>query len=442
MSTARDIIHQFREIQALELFTSALCPLNCRYCYIPKCSAMANIHNDIIQNTLTNEQTRIVKEKFPNLRTISLWGAEPTVSLENLLPKLKKFAESINKLDSITFSTNFVNIKPIKHLLKVFEDIDIELKIQISLDGPDFITDYNRAPGLTKRILENIDELIDFAKQLEFKRKPLIHFKSTITTENMRYMLNRNLIEEYFSFWDELFSSIKEKESNMAFILKCYPTLEVPGRYTKLDGETFANFLKQVHSIGQHSDYTFRLIRLVQFSKNLYARHHEFTCSAMDSNLGLDGLTVHPCHRTFFLDRQEYLDAILRMDAYQNWDVSLLDKGLIDAANKNFVVPIKDNDFSRFAYLGRAYHDFFRFRVSITSAIIHEMALAGEVGKYYLRLPELRELLSIFLHAAVGCPVESILNSGSIHLPILSLIRLFGNGAFIEVIKDAVNTLG
>ncbi|GAI93613.1 unnamed protein product, partial [marine sediment metagenome] len=45
-------------------------------------------------------------------------------------------------------------------------------------------------------------------------------------------------------------------------------------------------------------------------------------------------------------------------------------------------------------------------------------------------------LFGLFVSTGLSCPIENMLNTGSIHLTPLSLLKMFGNGAFQELIYD------
>ena len=66
--------------------------------------------------------------------------------------------------------------------------------------------------------------------------------------------------------------------------------------------------------------------------------------------------------------------------------------------------------------------------------MLMELAYAGQIDKRYLHDEGLRDLFAIFLNACMSCPMENLLNTGSIHLQVLGLMRLFGNGAFMEIL--------
>ena len=163
-----------------------------------------------------------------------------------------------------------------------------------------------------------------------------------------------------------------------------------------------------------------------------------FTCSGGDSNIGFDGEHIHICHRSFYLDRDEYVESVLEMPEYQNWDVSHFKRGSIKNIQKYYIVEPEDEmNLARFQYVMRGYHDFWKMKLASTYAMIKELALAGQASKIYLENDKMAEMLALFINTALSCPMENLLNTGSIHIPPISLIRLFGNGAFEIIIDEA-----
>ena len=209
----------------------------------------------------------------------------------------------------------------------------------------------------------------------------------------------------------------------------------VPGNYTSEDGKSFAHFLRNLRRKGYKTAYSFRLGKLLDFWDELGIKKSMFTCSAGDSNSGM-GNNFHICHRSFYLDESKYVDSVLRQDA-ENWDVSHFRAGTIDLLRKYYIVDVdQDAELTRLHYVMRNYHDFWRLQIGYVRSMMMELALAGQASHQYLEDGELSTLFALFVSTGLSCPIENILNTGSIHLTPLSLLRMFGNGAFQELLHD------
>ena len=94
---------------AVEIFSSALCSLNCKYCYIPKTDSMRKLQKDVVKK-LENKTFIQDLEKFygKNLEYLGLWGAEPTLTLDLISKAVPNLMEKFPKLKNISFSTSLM----------------------------------------------------------------------------------------------------------------------------------------------------------------------------------------------------------------------------------------------------------------------------------------------------------------------------------------------
>jgi len=87
-------------------------------------------------------------------------------------------------------------------------------------------------------------------------------------------------------------------------------------------------------------------------------------------------------------------------------------------------------------YILRNYHDFTRLKNSYIITMLKELALAEQANKKYFENDEFCLMFAIFINSALACHAENLLNTGVVHFNPVSIIRLFANGAFSEVLKD------
>lgn len=444
-----------------ELFSSATCPLNCKYCYIPKTSQMGFLQDKIITNLDQREYLDTLKRAYgQNLQYLGFWGTEPTLTLKKIQKSLSFLFKTFPKLVGISFSTNLLTnpeiiLNFIKALTKTRKKIN--LKVQISIDGPDFITDINRGPGATKKITENFFYLISKLNTINLTNLNVrFSLKPTLSIDNIKILnKKKERLRKYFDFFEKIFQEFKRKNKNqkVSLLTSCTPTLVCPGKYTSVDGKELAIFFRNLRILGkqnkknQHwkyvksslNTYVYRLKRLFDYQNELFIKPYMFTCSGGDSNFGV-GIDndLHICHRSFFLNNQEYIESILKNEEIKNWDVSLFEKGNLDLIKNKFIVDInKLEEKIRLFYVGRNYHDFTRLKISYTLAMLQELVLVGQASECYLD-EDLAILFAIFLNLALGCPTENVLNTGVIHFSPISMIRLFANGAFEEILKEYI----
>jgi len=428
------------KFEAAEILTTGWCPLNCRYCYIPKGPAMKELHQQIIEKlkkgTFIDALKRIYGQDLTNL---GFWGTEPALTLDVIQPWLPKLFQTFPKLEKISFSTSMILADPIRKFIRALSPYNVNLGVQVSIDGPAFITDQNRFKGASEIIPQNFFKLVSSIQ--DEKTRVDFYWKATLTIENIRELNDdTSKIDEYFQFFENLDRKFGEINKNKNISLqkgRHLPTLAVPGKYTSQDGKDFARFLRNLHQKGYQSAYSSRWQRLVSGFGEPGIKKRMFTCSAGQSNLGL-GKNLHICHRSFYLDEDKYVSNILEQKNIDNWDVSHFEKGSIDMVRKNFIInPGKETEMGRFAYVMGNYHDFGELQIGYIKAMLIELALIGQADRRYLDDDELRTLFALFVATCLGCPMENLLNTGSLHLTPLSILRMFGNGAFQELLKEA-----
>jgi len=458
------MIREFKNknIFAAGIFSSAACQLKCKYCYIYKGDLMGDLQKKIKVKlrgkTFINDLEKVYGK---NLKHLALWGAEPTLTLKEIEKALPDLLKRFPKLKEIFISTNLMTspkiiLSFIRTLAKATRKV--RFSIQISLDGPAFITDVNRIKGAAKKIPENFFYLIKELNKINLKNTEIVFsFKPTLTLDNIK-MLNRNVprLKKYFDYFDLIFQRYRElnKNEHVHIFYFCTPTVAIPGRYTSRDGKSLALFFKNLRILarknkekhywkyinGSLNCYTYRFNRSIADLNESLVKLSMFTCSGGKNNFALGiNKDLHICHRTFYLNEKKYIDNLLSQKDIKNWDGNLLrnKKPNMDLINKNYIADITNKDNCiKTMYVLRNYHDFTKLKIFYTIAFLKELALAGQCGKEYLRNNNLATLFAIFINSCLACQSENLLNVGVIHFIPASLIRLFANGAFKEILRD------
>lgn len=432
------------KIIATEILTTAQCPLNCRYCYIPKTSVMRKLHEEIIKNIRNGTLLENLKKIFPNkedLNILSFWGTEPSLTLKEIADILPQILEHFPKLNTLQFSTSLLLPNEILAFILKVEKIspNLNIRIQISIDGPPFITDKNRGRGVAKVVSKNFIWLI--SKIQKVKNKITFHWKSTLGPENFEDFLEKeSRFKEYFEYFKKVEGNAKKINKNQNIILPTGspPTIILPGKYTSKDGKIFAKWLEKLHQKNYKSVYTFRLQRLLALFPLLGLKKSMVTCSASVSEIALYN-ELHICHRSFYINDQRYLESILREKKIENWDVSYFRKGVLNYFAKWYIIPL-ENQFSktRLFYVTHGVHDFWEKTIEFIKSVTKQLVLVRQADPIFLKDEGLLELFALFL-SSQACIVENFFNTGSIHFVPLSIIRIFGNGAFQEILYSLKN---
>jgi len=419
-------------MEAAELLTTGWCPLNCTYCYIPKSRMMIHLHSRIRGYLQSGEFIEDLKRFYGGkLHFLGFWGTEPLLTLSDIKPHLPEIVEAFPNLEAISFSTSL--------LYRPLEIVDfaaamprkIQLRVQISVDGPAWITDRNRRVGAAEEIPRNFETVL---RELNATSTCPVEFRWKVThsIENIRGFTPERVrgFIGYFKRLNATFDRVNRRRDVTLRRGSFCPTIVVPGKYTANDGRAFARYLRLFHAENFDTSYTYRLRRIIDLFPDI-AKTRMFTCSGGDSNAGVGFGKLHICHRTFYYDCPEYVESIVTQERYKNWDVSHFEEGTVDWVARWFIT----DDVPRFRYVMRGYHDFWRFKISYTETMVQLLAKVGEANPRYLSDPGFRQLFAIFENVALSCPMENLLNTGSIHLQTLSLIRMFANGAFEELVE-------
>lgn len=421
------------KICAIQQLTSANCPLHCNYCYIPKTPYMKE-YNERIEQQMKDSPVLLPDSIRPNIKYLSLWGTEPLVTIDVFTDNFKSYINSYPNLKNISFSTSLVlGIDKLVRFIKESSKHNLNLDIQISIDGPEFITDINRFKGASELIPNNLIKCIEQLQDKKYRCK--FRWKATLTMDNLREMVSsKDKFDEYFKYFKSISDRFDDVNTNPNLSLNrsYFPTLMVPGTYTKEDGMIFAEFQKMLVDNNEYSTYDYRLKRLFDFEKDLTNKRTMFTCSGGDTQYGLDDEgNLHPCHRTFYLNDVKYLSFLNNEFDIDNWDVANETQGTLDVVNRF----ITKDDFDRVELVLRGYHDYWSHSIHTTIVLLKELAIAGQVSKEYLTNDILCYILAIYVHTAFSCPVENILNNGTPYITTISELRLLGNGAMKQLLR-------
>lgn len=251
----------------LVLFSSAICNLNCKYCFIHKSKYLKEIDDIIIKNCNSEYYKDFLDKLSPyfnydKLHTISLWGSEPSFGFSRFSSVIRDLFIEYPTLYRITFSSNFCNdnlVNEIKSLTDVVYPVcnNLQLDIQISIDGPAYINDINRGNGVTEKIEENFKKVLEFCKKLPHSIITTFSTKSTLTIEQIDNLTKNNKIKEYFDyFYNTIYKYNRIHDNIIVQIPYLTPTL--PYYFTQEDGKTYAKFIEKVSEYAVESKFNIR----------------------------------------------------------------------------------------------------------------------------------------------------------------------------------------
>ena len=454
--TVYDILKKAR-IEATEMFSAAVCNLDCSYCYIPKKDPrLAKYHKNIIEKITSDKFIRQLGETYgDNLTSIAHWGTEPTLTL-NLYTE-NKFYEKLQKvcpnIEAISMSSNFMhNPLVIIDLIKSLPRYEktIKLDVQMSLDGPDYITDKNRGVGSTKKITENIGIFFNELKKNEnvLKEKNVVfysHVKPTHYIDDIKLLMDMKYVLEYCDVFENLMEKILPYNSMGICISPVSdPTIVYPGRYTKEDGLNYKKYVENFFNLKNEKEYKYAIfhapymnyfIEVIKFVDHIFTGNGQSSCSAGRSQLAIsDKNDLLFCHRMFYMNEPEVYDDLFN----PFFDGNECYSGSEFGRHKLLQKFVADNMLKLVSTLAvsRGFNDYQGHKMNCTYALIKEMAKCGQISKIFLENETYCLLFTMFLLKR-SCPVESIVTTGSIHLSPTSFYKIFGNGVF-ELICEKI----
>ncbi len=448
--------------EACEIFAAAWCNLDCKYCYIPKTNAILPEHVKLIKEIkeITPIINKIKKIFGTNLKYLSHWGSEPTLTIKEFIPFYKVAMKEFPNLEHITFSSNFLSKSKIIDLIDFMEsfneyDRKMTFQVQMSLDGPSWITDNNRRGGATKDILANVIMFTKKINDLNLSSKIRIntHFKPTITKENFKDLLDDKELFEYYNFFNNVSKSIlKANHKNKIYHShKGNPTIVCPDDYTQQDGFNFSKLHDKVMNLTNiyqfeyidkpDLDYYHIFKKIIFLQDEYFTKHRMFVCSAGDSQMGLNDY-VNPCHDTFYHNFDFYKNSNIEDDDRIHSKHDLLNSklGRIDIAAKytEKISTLTSKKYNKYEYKLRAFHDFVSHKLTYSVGIIKEMAYVGQVSKCY-KHDDMATLLALYTLTRHQCMIRQVNDTGSIHLIRASYFKLFGNGLVEGFLKRFYN---
>ena len=155
---------------SLVLYTTAVCNLNCRYCFIDKNPALKQIDNFLDDSFLASPEYyfQFAKKMFlkDKLEEVQFWGGEPFLGMHRAYPTVTKLIDYYPNLRRFLVSTNFVSscffeeFYGLINVLNQHPGRTFEFSLQLSIDGPTNINDLNRGQGVTPKFIENFTKLI------------------------------------------------------------------------------------------------------------------------------------------------------------------------------------------------------------------------------------------------------------------------------------------
>lgn len=448
--------------QCMILYTTAVCNLNCVYCFIDKNPALQKIDQYLDDSYIKTPDYyfNFAKECFlPNkLTSMQFWGGEPFLGMHRAYHTVEKCIEYFPNLNSFMASTNFVSDVFFKEfygfldILKKYPDKKFEFKLQLSLDGPENITDLNRGQGVTKKIIENFPKLIsDLQEILTDNITVKLFFKPTLDAKSISQLQTKEAVLNYFLFFEsfsEKFYQINKK-NNLLF-RPSIPNTAAPSPHTKEDGIKFANYCKLTREIEQenkeknilkhHNKITsYPARKKVNITKPILSNCFIGHCGNGYSQLGLlPNRMVSCCHNGFVDLISEYKQHVYDNNS-THMDEVVIEKGLFKNSNNKMIYCYDDLTFQKYEKrLEIFYKKNDTAKIANIASLIKLLAYNKQIDQKYHTNEEAIRAAYFILNRTAYCVRDNLGVTNSIYMFPVGILKLLLNGAE-EYLNQEVN---
>lgn len=450
-----------KDRKSLVLYTTAVCNLNCRYCFIDKNPALQSIDQYLDDSFLKNEEYyfEFAKKMFlqDKLTQVQFWGGEPFLGMHRAYPTIKRLIEYFPNLKEFVVSTNFVShcfFEEFYGLLKVlgtYPERNFEFSLQLSIDGPTNINDLNRGTGVTPKFIENFSKLVTETQNLDIlpnNIKLRMHMKPTLDASSIAQLQTKEQVLGYFQFFEQFQDVFNERNhrTNLMYRLPI-PNTACPSPHTQEEGKQFANYcrltrlLEKENASMHHFKYYKIITSFIPRAKinydNLslsgaYCGH----CGNGRSTIGLlPENKISCCHNGFVDLISDYKKYVLSAESQHMEDVTI-EKGLFTNQSNSLIFDAGSKEFENYEMqLEAFYNPKDTAKLTNIASLILLLANAGQIDEKYKNKEEAVHATYFLLSATSYCVRDNLGTTGSIYMYPMGLIKLLLNGAR-EYIED------
>lgn len=417
----------------ISLYFSSDCNMQCQYCDINKHKPqMAQNNVRMREQMQSGEYANNVIARFKDFKdkinSISLWGMEPTINADLFKNVAYPLFDYFENIKDIMFSTNsWLGYQRISMFISALDEYckqhnrAINLDLQISLDGEQWLNDKSRKRGTTKNTLSVIkDIVVNTPHDLSFHIS--MHTKPTLDCAYMKiFNENHDALIAHYKFFDNLQDEMLKLNTNehLSLSLAQLPTVVNPGNHTVKDGRIFAEFIHNLRKIDCSQFKHFRHPLIFQPMSGLVnamdlKNHNDYShwgcCSSgrYTANVNSDG-DLFSCHSLFSYG---YLNA---------------EKSVITAAQ----TTVKDNNPARMQYIDLGWSEYPESRRFFSEITMLGLLHAGQIDECY-KDERWRKLL-FFSIGGLFCQFGQMETTSSMWAFTTSWFKFMGNGALQEV---------
>lgn len=465
-------------IGALSLITSCGCNLNCEYCHIAQSvndsSALLqeNTIKALCDGTFLQNTKNVLKklgQSPTQIRQISLWGQEPTLTLHYLTEHLDDWMDNFSNVEGLMFSTNGMAYgERIVDFVKKMDEVvsrPFSINIQFSFDGEESTDNIRNAD--TQKIFNTISYILNELNRIKLNYvKVVAFFHGVVSLDLINRLDTTDKIIKYYQNLDDWATKLASINLNKQVLVEpgVSLALENPVDATTEDGLKLANFIKksikinpshfknstEVASsslIAQYFNYQEILYPFIQEYKGLKDIVHEIAINKKclkDFNHQTSGLlycgnnygelkimydgTCINCQNSIYERESKY---IAKDDSLEN----AVKRSLAD--HHYYMNPLLDDDLTieknlELFKMGRESSFMFLYQTTVNTMVW--LLQAHQIDESYHNIEKLLTH-AIVLTWANSCQYNNYVKTGSMFLRPTGFIRLYCNGFLDEILN-------
>ncbi len=430
--------------RTLVLYSTSVCNLSCSYCFIDKNPVLVQIDKKLAESFNGDYYFDFAKEVFPDrnqLVEIQVWGGEPFLSMDRVLPTIKKLLDYYPNCDRLMVSTNFVSphfIQQYKGLLDVLENAGrkVTFASQLSLDGPKHFTDVGRGEGTTDKFVKRWVEYLNFLKTESCSWENLklqIMFKPTLDSVSIKKLQSLEAVLDYYQFFEGLHAEFLSK--NFGDNVTCnlpIPNTACPSPHDKEDGVLFANYCRICRDI-ENSGTLKYYSRVTPFPRrkglNVDDVNYGLAGGVCGSGRSMVGLLpdrmISECHMSFV----DYLGSFKEALADKKEGTTTLDSNFFKPKKFTPLTLSYEELESYERNVALFYNQGSQARLVNMAAQIRIEALVGNIESKYQDEAESIKAARFLTDSTAYCVRDNLNVGGSLCTYPVGLIRLLLNGA-------------
>lgn len=432
-------------IFGLSFMTAASCNLNCSFCYLHKNQSFKDYDKEITKawedgSYIKNSKLTldILQANPLNITSIDFWGGETLLFIDKITSNLELLLETYPKIEHLNISTNWmINIQNfINFIIELDKIIDhnIEIKLQLSIDGPPGPIMETGHNGNWEKYYNNIDIFTNYFNNYNLQNVNIL-FTINSTVNQKVYFEQFSTLEGMKNYFDHMYTFVNYIDSKcISKHLICgssvvFPGFAMPYLETTEDGLKLAEICKKWEILKPNypnfSYYFSWFNGISDLAAESWILSDNVACGELSNSLTLlpDGSIVQ-CSSSYMEHNEKYQQELIDK---KEWEELTKAKRLA----RHHFEPLKMTkeeleDFNWYIINGAKNNEATYMHIMMITA--DEMAQSGQIPYYLHENPEYLWKLLRGMANTNTCMRENLRDEGNIFLMAPSGYRRFLNG--------------